>query len=95
MNSLQATEPPSRRKWGWFFLAALLVELFAFILVADRWHRLIELRRDNLKFKDVATFQFIEMQQLQKQLNEIYVVAGIGFIATLAFAVRGFRRYER
>lgn len=91
MTSIEATEPKPRHKWGWIFIVLFFIELIAFGGVVLSWKAKIEHKQSYLN-TSIAYFMHIEILELNKQLNNIYLGSGIFLTATLAAAAIGFRR---
>jgi hypothetical protein len=97
---------PSRRKWGWFLVAALVIELIVFSALIGADTNGIQQQRGLVQNfmasakanrnveESIREVQFSNMKisQYQAEIRMLYVVAAIVMAATLGGAVIGLRR---
>lgn len=97
MTSVETTEPGPRRQWGWIFVALLFIELVVAGPIAWSLSGQIQNLRGYLNASSSAADKWvtqIEIDARTKQLNRLYLGAGISLSITLICAVIGLRRHR-
>ena len=88
----ETIELPPRSRWGWSFIAALVVEIIVFAVIIGRSQGILQTRIDNLRSSPIAALEVVRINEMKSDLNKTYVAAGLVIAGTLAAAVMGFRR---
>ncbi len=91
MTSNETIAIGPRRKWGWIFVAIFLIELAAFgSLVSSRKAEINQLQL--LPTKDSVYQTYVQIQRLEKEINQLYLWAAVLLPVTLLCAGFGLRR---
>jgi|GEM_PF-3679406 len=82
MTSVETTEHAPRRKWGWIFVALLLVEVVIFSIHAHNLTEEIKYLRSYLN-TTIAELTLVKIDNRTKELDRSYLISGASLIGTL------------
>lgn len=91
LASNETIEVKPRRKWGWVFVVIFLFELATFgSLLSSRKAEINQLQL--FLTKDTVYQTYIQIQRMEKEINQLYLWAAVLLPVTLLCAGFGLRR---